>query len=270
MESQLLSVHILYLSRGLEEDGSHNLVKLILENQLIHHEVSRLFFNIFHQMPAWLFIKFSSSENLSVLAQIYSFSLIGLHILSLSICYFVLPPHYKKLIFFPLFAFVTGPLTTLGISVSVALSVCSYVWMTAYVIYYSNLSNKIHQALFIITPLPLLFSHELMAYMAWPLIGLCLLKAKTETHLFNNLIIKFITAFFLYTSTISIMFIFAVDPLRINSFYKFKNSLWNLEFLFSNQSVNLLILIALLLKFSFLCNLLDNRIILIVFEFSGF
>jgi len=269
-----------FLSRGLDEDGSFNLVKLILENQLskgpfIHHEVSRLFFNIFHQIPAWLFIKFSSSENLSVLAQIYSFSLIGPHILSLSICYFILPLKNKKLIFFPLFAFATGPLTTLGISVSVALSVCSYVWMTVYVIYYSNLSNKIHQALFIIIPLPLLLSHELMAYMAWPIIGLCLLKAKAETHLFNNLIIKFIIAFFIYTSIISLMFIFTVDPFRINTFADFKSSLWNLEFLFSKKSINLSILTAIILKSSLFIQCLSDNIkkiqltlsILLIFSF---
>ena len=89
--------------RGFDEDGSFNLIKMIFSEQIIFHETSRLFFNIFHQLPAWLFVRFSFSESLSFVTIIYSFSLIGIHILSFLGCYLLLPQN-KKISFFSLFS----------------------------------------------------------------------------------------------------------------------------------------------------------------------
>ena len=149
-------------------------------------EKARLFFHFLYQIPAYLFIKFSPSSSLSLLTQVFSFGLIWIHIFSLFVCYIILPENKKNFIFFPLFSFFTGPAIALSISISIALSVYSYVWMTAFVIHYSKLSNKSHQFLFFLTPLPLLFSYELMAYMAYFLIFLCWNKHKKETNSYNK------------------------------------------------------------------------------------
>ena len=253
-----LCSHVL-LSSGLDEDGSFDLSRLIFEDRIIYHEVSRLFFNVFHQFPAWLFIKFSTSNNLFILTKIYSFGLIYVHIFSFLGCYLILPKTHKKLIFFPLFAFITGPLTVLGISVSVAFSVFSYIWFTAFVIYYSNLSLKLHRIIFFIAPLPLILSHEMISYMAWPLIALCILKEKNENNLFNKFIIKFMVGFFLLLSIINFIFIFGNNEHIIN-YLRFKESVLNLKFLFSNDNINLIILTALLLISSLLLQCFSNKI----------
>ena len=154
-------------------DGILDLLNIIKELRFHSNEQARKIVDISQYLPAYLFIKFSSSTSLSLLISLFSFGLIWVHILSFLGCYFILPKNRKHLIFFPLFAFFAGPVISLHISISEALSVCSYVWFTAYTIYYSNLSNKIHKFLFLVVPLPLILSHELMSYMAWPLIILC-------------------------------------------------------------------------------------------------
>ena len=130
--------------------------------------------------------------------------MIWIHILSLSICYFILPSDRKFFFFFPLFAFFTGPLTALDISISVALTVGSYLWAVAFIIHYSNLSLKSHKVFLIISILPLFQSHELMIYMSFFFIALCLLKSKKETdklnrHLLLLCICYFIFLFMFYT-----------------------------------------------------------------------
>ena len=199
-----------FLSRGLEYDGSDNLLRMIIEESFYNAQLSRKFFDFFYQLPAYLFIKFSPIPSLPFLTAIHSFGLIWVHIISLIGCFFILPKGRKNLLFFPLFAFLTGPLTALGISVSQGLSVCSYIWLVAFVLYYSDLSLWKHRLLFFLTPFPLLFSHELISYMAFPLIALSILKHQNESALLNKLLIKITTgvlilssffAFFLFFST---------------------------------------------------------------------
>ena len=191
----VLASHVL-TSSGLFNDGAHNLFYMLYYNRFNFFETSRQWFHIFYQFPAYVLIKWTSLDSLSLLTQVFSFGLIWIHIISFIGCYFILPKNKKPWIFFPLFAFFIGPVNALSTSVSVALSVCSYVWLTAFVIHYSDLSRKIHKVLFLIIPLPLILSHELMSYMSWPLIILCWYKIKAEDNLFNKSLIIFVMVFF--------------------------------------------------------------------------
>ena len=188
------------LSTGLFYDGAYDLFWMLYNNNFNFLEKSRLIAHFLYQFPAYLYIK-SSFSSLNLLTQVFSFGLIWIHVISLLGCYFILPPNKKDLIFFPLFGFFIGPIIALGMAISVSLSVCSYIWLTAYIIYYSNFSNRIHKTLFFLIPLPLLLSHELVSYMAWPLIFLCWNKYKIEENLLNKCLIQFII-FYLFMSSI--------------------------------------------------------------------
>ena len=96
----VLASHILF-SVGLY-DGSMNLLDMIKKNRFFS-EQSRNFFHTLYLLPAYLFIKISSSESLSLIIYVFSFGLIWIHILSLLGCYLILPKNKKHLIFFPLF-----------------------------------------------------------------------------------------------------------------------------------------------------------------------
>ena len=217
-------------NRSLELDGSHNLLRMITNHSFYDLESARRVFYIIQQFPAWIFIHFISSNSIPTLIKFFSFGLIWIHLISFLGCYFILPAHKKSIIFFPLFAFLIGPLTALGMSVSASISVFSYIWFIVFLIYYSDLSLKVHKFFYIIAPLPLLFSHELMSYMAWPLIYLCILKLKEEDNVLVHFLTKCLIAFLLVCSISSIFFIFFPNESELSNRSQFFTSLLHLKF----------------------------------------
>lgn len=234
-------------------DGTDYLFYMILNNGFHFLELSRTLFKVLQLLPAYLLIKFSSFSSLSLLAPVFSFGLIWIHIISFFGCYFILPRNKKNLIFFPLFAFFIGPVISFSVSISVALSVCSYVWLLAYIIYYSDLSKKAHRVLLFLVPLPLLLSHELMSYMAWPLIVLCWYKNKTEKNLFNKKLLWFVKIYLFFTSFVQTVMILWHDAItdEINDLNGIIDSIVNLDFLFK-PSLNFLIILPLLICFYYI------------------
>ena len=225
-----------FFGRGLSLDGVHILYKMIITKTFYFIEIARMITHFFQHWPAGLFINYAPSNSLSILIAVFSFGLIWIHIISFAGCYYILPENKKYYIFFPFFAFLTGPLTGLGVSIGASLSVASYIWLTAFVIYYSDFSFKIHKFLFILTPLPLLLSHEMMSYMAWPLIFLSVLKLKKETDLVNRFSIKLLIAFLLVVSILQTFFIiFPVDS-ELHNRAEFFKSLFQLEFFIKIQN----------------------------------
>lgn len=241
----VLGSHTL-LSRGLDYDGSYNLLYMTVLNGFYNVELSRKIFDVFYQLPAWLFIKFSPSPSLSLLTVIHSFGLIWIHALSIGACFLMLPKDQKSLLFFPLFAFLTGPMTGLGISVSAGLSVCSYVWLIAFVIYYSDLSLLRHRLAFVFGSFLLLFSHELTSYMALPLIGLCIFKYQKESDFLNRFFI-FFTAGILVLSSFLAFFLFFSHNTVFDNRKSFMTSLKDLEFIYFHNRFNFPVLISLFL-----------------------
>ena len=190
-------------------DGTHDLFRMMTGKRFYSEEISRKFFNIFQALPTDLFINSSSFTSLNFLITVFSFGMVWIHILSLIGCYYILPKNKKHLIFFPLLAFLAGPAVSLHISISKALSVCSYIWLVAYIVHYSDLSRKIHKILLIIVPLPLILSHELMSYMAWPLIILCWYKNITEKNQLNKILVNLVMSFlFIISVTQTFMTLF--------------------------------------------------------------
>ena len=242
------------------QDGTPDLFMILLSNDFFLKEPPRLFFHFLYQLPTILLINFSSISSPAFLVQVFSFGLIWMHIFSFLGCYFILPDNKKNMLFFPLFSFFMGPLLCFDYSISVALSVCSYIWLTSFIIYYSNLSFKIHRLLFFITPLPLILSHEFLGYMAWFLIFLCHNKKKTETILFNKQLISFVIFFLFLVSVTQIYMTFFFYP---NSAIPSVIKEWvYFKFLFklSNNNLNLpmfLSICTILLPFG---QLLKNKI----------
>ena len=246
----VLGSHTL-VSRGLAYDGIHNLFSMAMENKFFHYssEPARIIFDYFYQLPVWLFIKLSSSSSLSLLTILHSFGLIWIHIISIVGCFLILPKDKKNFLFFPLFGFLTGPLPALGASVSVAISVCSYIYLTAFVIYYSNLSSWRHRLFFVLVPFPLLLSHELMSYMAFPLIFLCVRKYKSESCFLNKIIVASVGILMIVSSFLSFKFLLFHKG-TINNSDDFIESLVKLRFIYdSSRGFNLPVIISLCLIF---------------------
>lgn len=233
-------------SVGLNYDGVNDLNNIIFYNSFDLFEKSRLFFHSLYQMPAWLFIKFFPSDSLSLLTMVFSFGLVWIHIFSILGCWLILPKDKKNYIFFPLFAFLVGPLTSLDHSVSVSLSVFSYVWLTTFTVYYSDLSLRKHKLLFLIIPFPLLLGHELMSYTSLFLIFLCFLKIRQQQKIIiNKIIITSLTLFFIITCFIAAYFIlFPPIPLNRDSFL---SGLFSFGFLYKEKTFHLYIISALIL-----------------------
>ena len=242
--SCLLFFHVI-LSRGLDEDGVFRMAEILLFNKFPYSEVSRLFFHRIYHFPFYLITHFTDIKSLPFLTAFYSFSIVSIHILSLIACYFILPKDKKEFIFFPFFAFLVGPAVSLGISISIALSVCSYVWFIAFLIHYSNLNKGSHKLLFVLAPLPLILSHELMIYISLLFIFLLILKYKKEKSLINKAIIKIVIIFFIIISILQSALINTSSNYNL-----FQESFFNFKFLI-NDGLNINVLLSLLLSASF-------------------
>ena len=250
----VLASHILFTT-GLYNDGADNLYHIIAyDTPFYGREQSRIIFNIFTLIPTYLFVKIPISSSLNLLVAVFSFGLIWVHILSFIGCYLILPKNKKHMIFFPLFTFFIGPVISLHISISAALSVCSYVWFVTYTIYYSDLSRKIHKVLFFILPLPLILSHELMSYMAWLLIYLCWQKIKIEKNLFNKVLIVSTIIFLFVTSVIQTFMTIFHEKLTntdANDMERVIDNIMYFDFLFK-PNFNFLLVLSLLTMILFL------------------
>ena len=257
----LCLISFVYFDLSLFYDGSHVLF-YILKSETFHlFETARKTFHFFQQFPVWFFLHGTDSSSLPAVIKLYSFGMIWIHILALFICYFILPIGSKFPFFFPLFAFFTGPLTAFSFSISVALSLCSYLWAVAFIIHYSNLSFRSHKVLFVLSILLLFQSHELMSYMSLFFIGLCLLKYKKEKIEFNRYLILACICFFVF---IFIYHTFDLFYLEGNAFRKdnrdyFLRSVFNFDFLFIGSTFNLLVLISILLKIFLLIELFIKK-----------
>ena len=224
LTSQVLS------SRGLALDGAHNLLRMILKDSFYQLEIARTSFCFLQQLPAFLFIKLKFSNSISLLTQIFSFGLVYIHLVSFIGAYLILPHNKKQFLFFPLFAFFLGPITALGASISASLSVCSYLWFQAFTIHYSNLSLKKHRITLGLSLLPLFLSHELMSYIAWPLIALSVLKLKNEKELLNRFLLMTASGYLIVISLLSLFLVFFPNLSELSNRKEFIESLLKLEF----------------------------------------
>ena len=246
----LCLLSFIYFDIGLFFDGSHFLFVFLQDESFGFFEKSRKTFQFFQQFPVWLFLHGTDSSSLPAVINLYSFGLIWIHIPALFLCYFILPAWNKLPFIFPLIAFFTGPLTAFNISKSVALSVGSYLWAVAFIIYYSNLSLKSHRVLLFLSILPLFQSHELMSYMSLFFILLCFLKTKKEKIELNRYLILACICFFIFLFGYHSFDLFYLDGdiFRIDNRRVFLSSVFGFQFLFKGYELNLLILIAILLK----------------------
>ena len=240
-----------FFSSGLDEDGSFNLLHLLMFDKIRINETNRIFFDLFYSIPVFAVFSFFPSSSFSFITQVYSFSLIYIHILTFIFCFLILPKNKKIFIFFPLFSFLTGQFVLLSISVSVAFSVSSYLWLMAFMIHYGDLSKKSHKLLFFILPFPLILSHEMMSYLSWFLIVLYLFKLQSfqkSNQPFKSFFIAFFIAFFILVSFLNLYLIFWTEGMH--NLIQFKNSLIFFKFLFSFEAVqfNLCLFMAFLLK----------------------
>jgi len=256
---------------GLKEDGSHNLAHLLILDKIRMTETARLFFSYLHGLPllSWLY-SFPSSP-LFLITKTYSFSLIFILLISFLFCFLILPKEKKEFIFFPLLSYLTGAFVLLDISVSVAFSVCSYIWVVAFIIHYADLSKLNHKVIFLIAPLPLLLSHEMMSDLSCFLIFLCLYKLRdSKTPSFE---IFFVICFFIFLLALKTFLLFkTTDPMNFN---KFQKNLFFFEFLWDDSQINLCLLTAFLLKLCLILKLFKQKTLykqsqILLVLFSGF
>lgn len=201
--------HCVFL-RALESDGIEKLAEIIFKNSFTYEETSRIFFHFLYQLPIVLFLKAFSVAPLYLIKFIYSISLLWLHILAFIVCYLILPKEKKEYLCFPLLGFVLGPMASMGLSIYVAFLTYSWIWAVAFIIHYSNLSVKRQKIFFIASISALFFSHEMMSYMAVPLVFFCFKKLNQDNKknkkiiyagIFLLIINSFLSAFFVFFPT---------------------------------------------------------------------
>ena len=240
-----------FFSSGLNEDGSYDLFHLLMLDKLRMHEIPRTFFHFIYTLPIITLLSLFPASSFSFLTQTYSFSLIYIHILTFLFCFWFLPKDKKNFIFFPLFSFLTGHFILLNISVSVAFSLSSYLWIVSFIIYYIDLSKRSHKALFLIAPIPLLLSHEMISYFSWFLIFLTLFKLQSSSQKNQVFEKSFIPLFICFLIMVSFLgFYFILNPQEKNNLIQFQDSLFSFKFLFDGSSFNLCLFMALFLKLS--------------------
>jgi len=273
----------LWTKRGLSLDGAHNLIRMTAEESFYFLELSRQSVYFFQQLPAYLMIRYTNFSSLELLTVVFSFGLIWIPILSLLGCFLILPDKKKQLIFFPLLFFIIGLLPALGVSVSAGLSVAGYLWPVVFMIYYSDLSKISRKFFFLLTPLPLILSHEMMSYMAPFLIFLCVIRLqfieKTKLNCYetkkktiksinkqNKHLILIVISYLLFICFLAWFFIFFPKPSELPNRSEFFNSLLKLEFFFKyNEDKALIIYPAavtagLILAFAYISLLKKSRI----------
>jgi len=226
----------IFFGRGLDLDGVHILYELVFVKSFTFYETSRMTTHFFQQLPTWFFINFIPINSIETLIQVFSFGLIWVHAFSLVGCYLILPKDKKHMLFFPLFGFFTGPLVALGISISASLVVCSYIWLVAFMIYYSPLSYKSHFFLLFITTLPLILSQEKLFYMSWFLIYLLLQRRKNFPYKWLQ---YYFTLFLIVCSVSSLFFIISPVKSELPNRSEFFNSLFTLDFFFKSKEGSL-------------------------------
>jgi len=242
----LAVVSFVFFSVGLQEDGSHNLAHLLMLEKIRTSETARIFFYYFSMLPLSTYFKTSSSHSLSLITSVYSFSLIYIHILSWILCFLILPKNKKEFIFFPLFSFLTGAFLLLDISVSVALSVCSYLWLVAFMISYFDFSKKIHQFSFFVFAFPLILSHEMMSYLSLFFVFLILVKLKRRIKHTNLQTLFLPLLFFLFLCFLQSFLLF--HSLDKSNFNQFQKNLFSFEFLWDDSRINLCLFLSLFIK----------------------
>ena len=227
--------HCIFL-RGIESDGIEVFAEIIVKNNFFFAEKARLFFHFLYELPFVLYLKTFPSSSLYLMKVVWSFSLIWMHIFSLSCSYWILPKNKKHFIFFPLMGFVLGPMTSLGISISVLLIVCSYIWTLSFIIHYSNLSIKWHKFIFILSICTSFLSYEIMSYMSWFLIFFCLSKLRKNKEnqflVYTGMILLSINSL---TSTFFILF-FILFPEWTKHRSYFIESLIHFHYFFNPES----------------------------------
>ena len=255
----LCFVSFIFFDSGLFYDGSFRLFLILYFEDFTFYEASRQSFHFLQQLPVWLFLHETDSNSLSSSIKLFSFGLIWIHIPSLLVCY--LMTHRKISFFFPLFAFFTGPLTAFNLSISVALSLCGYLWAVCFIIYYSDLSLRSHKTLLILSLLPLFQSHEMMCYMSLFLMGLCFLKLKKEKDKINRHLILTCIGFlgFLFAyHTFDLIFLEEIIARKTNKSL-FLEALFKFNFLVQNSKLNIFVLISILLKVCLLIELFIKK-----------
>lgn len=275
----------LWAKRGLSLDGAHNLIRMTVEESFYFLELSRQSSYFFQQLPAYLMIRYTNFSSLELLTVVFSFGLIWIPILSLSGCFLILPDKKKQIIFFPLLFFILGLLPALGVSVSAGLSIASYLWPVGFMIYYSDLSKISRKFFFLLTPLPLILSHELMSYTAPFLIFLCIIRLvaieKTKLNCYetqnttkyikstktqNKLLIFIVIGYLLSICFLSWFFIFFPKPSELPNRSEFFNSLLKLEFFLKYSEDNTPIIYpatvtaGLILAFAYISLLKNSKI----------
>jgi len=205
----LIFLFYFFTKRSLNLDAAHNLIRMIAEESFYFLEIARQSIYFLQQIPSYLTIKYTSFSSLNFLIFVWSLGLVWIPIISLLGSFFILPKHKKEFVFFPLLFFFTGFLTALGISVSASLSVSCYLWFAIWTIYYSDLSQFHHRFLFLIIPIFLLLSHEMMSYMGPVLIFFCCLKLKEKSESPTpSLLIHFVIIYLIFCCLMAWFFIF--------------------------------------------------------------
>ena len=202
---------LLFSLRALHGAGGNNLLEFLLEENWLFHVFSPLIS---------LFLDFFGGINFKASPLFYSsylpFSFFALQLhqpLCLAGAYIVLPKDKKHLLFFPLFGFLTGPFIFLEEIITSPSAVFSMIWLLFFALKYADFSKIIHLIIIILPliDLPAEYEHEMVMYMAFPLIALAFRRLKREALWRNKAFLSLIIARLVFAALYTSYFVFFAE-----------------------------------------------------------
>lgn len=250
----LLALFILLLQtfthRALLNEGTDLLYKILLNQDFTSLELVRQSFQTLSQWPIASWVKLELPlRDPRLASSLFSLGYYWLHVVSLAVCYFVLPREKKRLFLFPLCQWFFGVALAIGQPTTATLGFISYFWAILFVVSYSSLQSLLSKGLFVLLSLPLIFSHEYVCILGLVLAGVALFRAHHESE-GPALLLRVFSAWSLVCALIGGYL--ALRPTgQTGSFTK---SLLSMDFLFLEKApgVSYLALISVLCTFALL------------------
>jgi len=230
-----LIIEIALTHRTLFNDGAFILFNTILERQFIFWETARKSLHALSLWPITFWVKLGWPLDFNTASYLFSAGFFWISVLSLIICYYVLPPDKKGLYFFPLSQWVLGVTPGIGQPTACLVNAVSYYWLVLFFLLYVPLNTFRTRFAFVLLSTPLFLSNELIFVIGIIFALVALNRAKKEEGRAATLLWCF-ALWSIFAAIVGIYYV--VFPWSEDNRTYFLESIFNLYFLYSHDGLN--------------------------------
>lgn len=230
-----LLVSLTLTHRALFSDGTYAFYHTIYDERFQFYETGRMFIHALDLFPLTFWVQVGLPlANFSMASYFFSFGFYWVFVVSLAVCYVVLPKDKKYLFFFPLAQWLFGILVGIGQPTTCMLDFVSYFWAVLFVLLYAPLSSWWSRTVFLIFSIPLMLSHEFIGVLGLVLAGFAYLRWLKEEKGLRAIL----TVFIIWCLLCSILGVyFFVFPTNVGHRDYFMWSMLVMKFLFLGYSL---------------------------------